>query len=70
MYVYTTDVIKANEAQVTTSNQVFFIMHRANTELKKQIRIQMIKNTDTHMFYYSVNSAETKRTVFLCRRGS
>lgn len=49
MYVHTTDVIKVNEAQVTTSNQVFFIMHRANAELKKQIRIQMIKNTHTHV---------------------
>lgn len=34
IYVHTTDVIKGNEAQVTTHNQVFFVMHRATAELK------------------------------------
>lgn len=32
--VHTTDVIKGNEAQVTTHNQVFFIMRRATAGLK------------------------------------
>lgn len=32
--VHTTDVIKGNEAQVTTHNQVFFIMRRVTAGLK------------------------------------
>ena len=48
IYVRAKAVIKGNEARVTTHNQVFFIMHRATTELKYQLRMQMIENTYTH----------------------
>lgn len=52
MYVYATAVIKGNVAQVTTHNQVFFIMHCARYGCKC-------------VFYYTATLAETKTALFI-----